>query len=81
MAALTSSSPIERSCHGQKVGAKHYLYRNERNGVFTDVIGKSNLKGNKFDAESAVGGYGTDRDPDLFVADAQRRAAATPDSV
>jgi enediyne biosynthesis protein E4 len=43
------------------------LYRNDGNGVFTDVTAKSGLAGTGFDIGAAVGDYDNDGHPDLFV--------------
>jgi enediyne biosynthesis protein E4 len=44
------------------------LFRNDGNGVFTDVTEAAGLKGNGFDVGVAVGDYDNDGHPDLFVA-------------
>jgi hypothetical protein len=44
------------------------LYRNDGNGVFTDVTAKAGLQGTGFDIGVAVGDYDNDGFPDLFVA-------------
>jgi len=43
------------------------LYRNDGNGVFTDVTAKAGLAGTGFDVGVAVGDYDNDGHPDLFV--------------
>ena len=44
------------------------LFRNDGNGVFTDVTGQAGLAGIGFDDGVAVGDYDNDGYPDLFVA-------------
>ena len=44
-----------------------HLYRNDGNGVFTDVTAKAGLAGAGFDVGVAVGDYDNDGHPDLFV--------------
>jgi hypothetical protein len=44
------------------------LYRNDGNGVFTDVTKEAGLTGTGFDIGAAVGDYDNDGHPDLFVA-------------
>jgi len=44
------------------------LFRNEGNGVFTDVTAQAGLAGSGFDIGVAVGDYDNDGHPDLFVA-------------
>ncbi|MEJ2007717.1 MAG: CRTAC1 family protein [Acidobacteriota bacterium] len=48
------------------------LFRNEGNGVFTDVTEKAGLTGFGYDAGVAVGDYDNDGYPDLFVAGVHR---------
>jgi enediyne biosynthesis protein E4 len=43
------------------------LFRNDGNGVFTDVTTHAGLKGNGFDVGVAAGDYDNDGHPDLFV--------------
>ena len=43
------------------------LYRNDGNGVFTDVTEQAGLKGHGFDNGVAAGDYDNDGHPDLFV--------------
>ena len=43
------------------------LFRNDGNGVFTDVTEKAGLAGTGFDIGAAVGDYDNDGFPDLFV--------------
>ena len=53
----------------KKSGPKYWnrLYRNDGNGVFTDVTEQAGLKGTGFDVGVAVGDYDNDGHPDLFV--------------
>jgi hypothetical protein len=44
------------------------LYRNDGNGVFTDVTAAAGLTGSGFDVGVAVGDYDNDGHPDLFLA-------------
>src|SRR5436305_9108845 len=44
------------------------LFRNDGNGVFTDVTEKAGLSGTGYDGGVAVGDYDNDGYPDLFVA-------------
>jgi enediyne biosynthesis protein E4 len=44
------------------------LFRNDGNGVFTDVTAQAGLAGSGFDGGVAVGDYDNDGYPDLFVA-------------
>jgi enediyne biosynthesis protein E4 len=44
------------------------LFRNDGNGVFTDVTAQAGLAGTGFDIGVAVGDYDNDGHPDLFVA-------------
>jgi enediyne biosynthesis protein E4 len=44
------------------------LFRNDGNGVFTDVTAQAGLAGSGFDSGVAVGDYDNDGYPDLFVA-------------
>jgi hypothetical protein len=54
----------------KKTSPKYYnrLYRNDGNGVFTDVTAHAGLLGTGFDIGVAVGDYDNDGFPDLFVA-------------
>ena len=47
---------------------RNRLYRNDGNGVFTDVTEASGLAGTGYDNGVAVGDYDNDGHPDLFVA-------------
>jgi enediyne biosynthesis protein E4 len=47
---------------------RNRLFRNDGNGVFTDVTDKAHLAGTGFDIGAAVGDYDNDGYPDLFVA-------------
>jgi hypothetical protein len=51
---------------------KNRLYRNDGNGVFTDVTDKAGLAGTGYDVGVAVGDYDNDGYPDLFVAGVHR---------
>src|SRR3984885_1264234 len=44
------------------------LFRNDGNGVFTDVTDKAGLAGTGYDIGVAVGDYDNDGHPDIFVA-------------
>jgi hypothetical protein len=52
-----------------KDGPKYWdrLYRNDGNGVFTDVTEQAGLKGTGFDVGVAAGDYDNDGHPDIFV--------------
>jgi hypothetical protein len=54
----------------KKTSSKYYnrLFRNDGNGVFTDVTAQAGLQGTGFDVGVAVGDYDNDGFPDLFVA-------------
>ena len=47
---------------------RNRLFRNDGNGVFTDVTAQAGLAGTGFDSGVAVGDYDNDGYPDLFVA-------------
>ena len=51
---------------------KNRLFRNDGNGVFTDVTDKAGLAGTGYDTGVAVGDYDNDGYPDLFVAGVHR---------
>jgi hypothetical protein len=53
----------------KKSSPKYYdrLFRNDGNGVFTDVTEQAGLAGHGFDVGVAVGDYDNDGHPDLFV--------------
>jgi hypothetical protein len=51
---------------------KNRLFRNDGNGVFTDVTDQSGLSGSGYDNGVAVGDYDNDGYPDLFVAGVHR---------
>jgi len=53
---------------------KNRLFRNDGNGVFTDVTEKANLAGTGYDNGVAVGDYDNDGYPDLFVAGVHRNS-------
>jgi hypothetical protein len=48
------------------------LFRNDGNGVFTDVTKKAGLEGSGYDIGVAVGDYDNDGYPDLFIAGVHR---------
>jgi hypothetical protein len=48
------------------------LFRNDGNGVFTDVTAQAGLKGSGFDVGVAAGDYDNDGHPDLFVTGVHR---------
>jgi len=48
------------------------LFRNDGNGVFTDVTAQAGLAGSGFDSGAAVADYDNDGYPDLFVAGVHR---------
>lgn len=54
----------------KKDSPKYYnrLFRNNRDGTFTDVTEKSGLAGDGFDMGVAIGDYDNDGWPDIFVA-------------
>jgi hypothetical protein len=58
LATLTKDSPKYRN----------RLFRNDGNGVFTDVTDAAGLAGGGFDTGVAVGDYDNDGYPDIFVA-------------
>ncbi|MGA2131994.1 MAG: CRTAC1 family protein [Bryobacteraceae bacterium] len=47
---------------------RNRLFRNDGNGIFTDVTERAGLAGTGFDSGVAVGDYDNDGYPDLFVA-------------
>src|SRR5579863_1918847 len=55
---------------GKKNDPKYWdrLYRNDGNGVFTDVTEQAGVKGTGFDIGVAIGDYDNDGHPDIFVA-------------
>jgi hypothetical protein len=55
---------------GKKNDPKYWdrLYRNDGNGVFTDVTEQAGLKGTGFDVGVAIGDYDNDGHPDIFIA-------------
>ncbi|MGB9457502.1 MAG: CRTAC1 family protein [Bryobacteraceae bacterium] len=58
----------------QKDDPKYHnrLFRNDGNGVFTDVTAKAGLAGTGYDEAVAAGDYDNDGYPDLFVAGVHR---------
>ncbi|TAM84331.1 MAG: CRTAC1 family protein [Acidobacteria bacterium] len=50
------------------------LFRNDGNGVFTDVTDRAGLAGTGYDIGVAIGDYDNDGYPDLFVAGVHSRA-------
>ena len=61
---LKKDSPKFRNC----------LFRNDGNGVFTDVTDKAGLAGSGYNGGVAVADYDNDGYPDLFVAGVHRNA-------
>jgi len=53
---------------------RNRLFRNDGNGVFTDVTEAAGLAGSGFDSGVAVGDYDNDGYPDLFVAGVHHNA-------
>jgi hypothetical protein len=51
---------------------KNRLFRNDGNGVFTDVTDQAGLAGSGYDVGVAVGDYDNDGYPDIFVAGVHR---------
>lgn len=51
---------------------RNRLFRNDGNGVFTDVTAQAGLEGTGYDMGVAVGDYDNDGYPDLFVAGVYR---------
>jgi len=61
--------PMPKGALPRKEGADYWnrLYRQEKDGSFTDVTVESGLKGEGYNTGVAVGDYDNDGDPDLFV--------------
>lgn len=58
----------ETPLYKPKTPPRHALYRNNRNGTFTDVTEKAGVGGNgKFGNGVAVGDYNNDSRPDIYV--------------
>jgi hypothetical protein len=51
---------------------RNRLFRNDGNGVFTDVTAAAGLAGSGYDIGVAVGDYDNDGNPDIFVAGVHR---------
>jgi hypothetical protein len=51
---------------------RNRLFRNDGNGVFTDVTGAAGLAGSGYDIGVAIGDYDNDGYPDIFVAGVYR---------
>src|SRR5581483_10410017 len=51
---------------------RNRLFRNDGNGVFTDVTRDAGLEGSGYDSGVAVGDFNNDGFPDLFLAGAHR---------
>ena len=64
---FTNGAPLATM---KKSGPKYWdrLYRNDGNGVFTDVTEQAGLQGTGFDVGVAVGDYDNDGHPDIFIA-------------
>ena len=62
---LVNSGPCD--FYKPKTPVRNALYRNNRDGTFTDVTGKAGVAGGTFGMGVAVGDYDNDGNPDLFV--------------
>jgi hypothetical protein len=70
---FTNGANLE-TLHKDETKYKNRLFRNDGNGVFTDVTDKANLAGSGYDDGVAVGDYDNDGYPDLFVAGVGRNS-------
>ena len=68
---LTNGANIE-SLRKDSPKYSNRLYRNDGNGVFTDVTGSAGLAGSGYDIGVAVADYDNDGYPDIFVAGVHR---------
>jgi hypothetical protein len=64
---FTNGANLE-TLHKDAAKYRNRLFRNDGNGVFTDVTAKANLAGTGYDDGVAVADYDNDGYPDLFVA-------------
>ena len=62
---LVNSGPCD--LYRPRVPLSNALYRNNRDGTFTDVTGKAGVPGGTFGMGAAVGDYDNDGWPDLYV--------------
>ena len=62
---LVNSGPCD--FHKPRVPLGNALYRNNRDGTFTDVTTKAGVAGRTFGMGAAVGDYNNDGAPDLYV--------------
>jgi hypothetical protein len=68
---FTNGANVE-TLHKDDPKYSNKLFRNDGNGVFTDVTDKAGLAGTGYDIGVAVGDYDNDGYPDLFVAGVHR---------
>jgi enediyne biosynthesis protein E4 len=68
---LTNGSDIQ-SLRKDSPKYRNHLFRNDGNGVFTDVTKQAGLEGVGYDIGVAVGDYDNDGYPDIFVAGVHR---------
>ena len=62
---LVNSGPCD--FYSPAAPLRNALYRNNRDGTFTDVTGKAGVRGNAYGMGIAVGDYDGDGFPDLYV--------------
>ena len=62
---LVNSGPCD--FYSPRVPPRNALYRNNRNGTFTDVTAQAGVTGNAYGMGVAVGDYDNDGLPDLYV--------------